>query len=372
MNLTNFLAAGALPRSVRYFFFLLTFLRCLVSSTDLHAGRVLQGVVINGTNNHPVPSQKVELLVLGEGMQNNLEAATNSNGEFHFPLAEEIQTPHWLLRSIYRGVNYNLTVTPDQNLSAPVKLMVYEPTGNMEGIRVSLPVMLAQASGNQLYVQQQYLLTNETVPKKTLVLPGGTFLFDTPPSDLVSEMSVTVVGLAGIPLPQNPTPRKEEGGYAVHYPMKPGINEIRISYKVNFPTNQRDFKHRLFYGPGKTKMLVLPADLQLSGQGLKTTGPDSLTKAASYEVASSGKEAQLNFRITGDAPQVSEQSENGPAEGMGQESESSGPKVVRLPNPVFEKRVYVLAGFGALFAVAIVIALWQKAQTNTDLKGRRR
>jgi hypothetical protein len=371
MNPTNLLSVRTSCRPVHYFFFLLAVFRCLVLPVDLHAERTLRGVLINGTINHPVLNQKVELLVLGQGIQNTSEAVTNSNGEFQFALAEGVQTPHWLLRSIYRGVNYNLTVTPDQNLSVPVKLMVYEPTESMTGIRLSLPLMLAQASGNQLFVQQQFLLTNETVPPKTLTLPGGTFLFDTPSPALVSELSVAVVGIAGIPLPQNPT-RRKEGGYAVHYPMKPGINEIRISYKVNYSTNQRDFKQRLFYNPGKIRLLVLPADLQLIGQGLKTTGSDPLTKAASYEIVSPGKEGQLSFRITGDAPQVTEESERGPTQGMEQDSDTTGIQVVRLPNPIFEKRVYLLAGFGGLFVMALGFALWQKAQSRTELKRDRR
>jgi hypothetical protein len=291
MNPTNPLAAGLL---LGWFdIFSASFLS---SVAWLHlptfTERALQGVLINGTNNHPVPSQKVELLVLGEGMQNNSDTLTNVNGQFHFTLAEAVQTPHWLLRAIYRGVNYNLTITPDQNLSAPVRLVVYEPTESIEGIRVSLPVMLAQASGNQLFVQQQYLFTNEKDPKKTLVLPGGTFLFDTPTPDLVSELSVAVVGLAGIPLPQKPTLRKE-GGYAVHSPMKPGVNEIRISYKVNYPTNQRDFKQRFFYGPAKTRLLVLPADLQLTGQGIKPTGWIPLPKQPLMKLSRPGR--KLNW-----------------------------------------------------------------------------
>ena len=111
-------------------------------------------------------------------------------------------------------------------------LTIYETTQKSDEMKVSLPVMLAQASGNALLVQQQYLLANETNPKKTLVSPQGTFLFDTPPPSATSELSVAVVGLAGIPLPQTPDSRNE-GGYQISYPMKPGVNEIRISYRVS-------------------------------------------------------------------------------------------------------------------------------------------
>src|SRR3990172_5470954 len=111
MNLTKPLSERAFSASLRSSSYLFIFVWWLVFFADLRAERTLQGVLFNGTTNHPVPAQKVELLVLGEGVQNNSETATNVNGEFRFSLAEGGQTPHWLLRSIYLGVNYNLTVT---------------------------------------------------------------------------------------------------------------------------------------------------------------------------------------------------------------------------------------------------------------------
>jgi hypothetical protein len=220
--------------------------------------------------------------------------------------------------------------------------------------------MLAQASGNLLYVQQQYLLNNATSPKRTLTNTSGTFLFDTPARELLSDLTVSVVGLAGIPLPQEPTPRKE-GGYVIAYPMKPGVNEIRVSYKVNFPSNQRGFSHRLFYPTGSTKMLVLPATLQVSGPGLQPSGTDSRMQAAVYQVPESN--AALQFKIVGDAPQVAE--EGGQGDTRGDEPQV---KVVRLSNRVFENRMFILSGFGALFAVAFIIALRRKATAKKQRK----
>src|SRR5262245_5736652 len=212
--------------------------------SNLLAQRTLQGRVVNGTTNRPVSQQKVELLTLGEGMNKNAEVLSGADGLFRFTITESAASPHWLLRAIYQGVNYNLSVTPDQDLSRPVTVTIYETTQSSAGVEVSLPLMLAQASGNLLYVQQQYLLHNTATPKKTLARADGTFSFDTPARELLSELSVSVVGLAGIPLPQEPTPLPG-GGYRINYPMKPGVNEVRISYKVNYPSSQRDFSHRL-------------------------------------------------------------------------------------------------------------------------------
>ena len=329
--------------------------------SDALAQRTLRGRVVNGTTNRPVAQQKVELLTLGEGMNKNADAVSAADGSFRFTITESASSPHWLLRAIHEGVNYNLSVTPDQDLTQPVTVTIYETTQSPAGIEVSLPLMLAQASGNLLYVQQQYLLDNSSTPKKTLARTDGTFSFDTPARELVSELSVSVVGLAGIPLPQEPSPRPE-GGYRISYPMKPGVNEIRVSFKVNYPSDQRDFSHRLFYATGPTKLLILPASLQVSGPGLQSAGSDSRTQAAIYQVTPAAKAPALQFKVAGIAPVVSEEGEHGP--GDGHDHDQPQAKVVRLSNRVIENKTIILTGFGIVFAVAILFAIRQKSASR--------
>ena len=207
-------------------------------------------------------------------------------------------------------------------------------------------------------MQQQYLLANDTNPKKTLVNPQGTFLFDTPPPAITSELSVSVVGLAGIPLPQQPIARSE-GGYQINYPMKPGVNEIRISYRVNYSTSQRELKHHLFYETKGSRILILPPDLQVSGAQLKPEGKDPRTQAAAYQVSEIAKGGVLDLRILGNAPDVS-------TDDAGTESEGGQPqvRVVRLSNPVFEQKEIILGSLGVFFALAILYALRQRSRRS--------
>jgi hypothetical protein len=325
------------------------------------AQQTLEGRVVNGTLNQAAANQRVELLTLGQGMNSNAETTTASDGSFRFSLQPNSSSPHWLLRAIFRGVNYNLSVTSSQDLSQPVTLTIYETTESTKGTDVSLPLMFAQASGNLLYIQQQYLLTNDTEPRQTLVAPAGTFLFDTPNPELLDELTVSVVGLAGVPLPQDPKPIAE-GGFSINYPMKPGVNEVRVSYKVKFPSNQREFKHKLFYGSDSTRVLVLPANLQVSGPGIRPSGNDSRTQAAVYQVGSVTKGSVLQFNLVGDAPTVSDEGEHGP--GDGHDHDEPQVKVVRLPNRVFEQKILILGGFGALFATAILFAIRRKTASS--------
>ena len=340
-------------------------LACLLYASPTLAQQTIQGRVINGTTNLPAPHQKVELLTLGEGMKTASEIESGSDGSFTFSAVENSQTPHLLLRVLYHGVNYNLSVASHEEMEKPVTLTIYEPTQRTEDIQVSMPVMLAQASANALLVQQQYLVVNETTPKKALVNPQGTFFFDTPP-EVTDELNVVVVGLAGIPLPQTPTP-KSGGGYFISYPMKPGVNEVRVSYRVNFNSSQRELKHRLFYGTSTARVLILPADLQVSGDGVQSAGKDSRTQAALYQVKRIRKGEFLDIKIIGEAPKVSE------SDDASRDSESSEPQmqVVRLPNPVFEKKEIILGAFGVFFVLTILYALRQRTR-HTNKTGASR
>jgi hypothetical protein len=184
---------------------------------------------------------------------------------------------------------------------------------------------------------------------------------------LLTELSVSVVGLAGIPLPQEPTPRPE-GGYHISYPMKPGLNEIRVSYKVNYTSNHREFSHRLFYPTGPTKILILPAALQVSGQAIQPAGSDSRTQAAIYQVIPSAKAPVLQFKVAGDAPLVSEEEEHKP--GDGHDHDQPQPKVVRLSNRVIENKTIILTGFGIVFAAAILLAIRQKSASRQTIASK--
>ena len=72
-----------------------------------------------------------------------------------------------------------------QELKNDQVLTVYETSSEIQAIDVSMPVMLAMAAGNSLLIEQQYILNNNSRPKRTLVHPQMTFQFDTPPPEKI-------------------------------------------------------------------------------------------------------------------------------------------------------------------------------------------
>ena len=144
--------------------------------------------MINGTTGQPAVNQKVELLTLGEGMNATRETFTGTGGRFTFEQVELApSSPHILLRTIYRGVNYNQSLSSTDELADPQLLTIYETAPQLADVGVSMPFMVALAHGNELRIEHQYLLTNDSQPKRTLANSLSTFEFDTPDSPSRSE-----------------------------------------------------------------------------------------------------------------------------------------------------------------------------------------
>ena len=323
----------------------------------------VSGQVLNGTTGRPSVKQKVELLTLGQGMNVTKQVFTGQDGRFTFKEVELApSSPHILLRTIYQKVNYNLSLSSTAEMAIPQLLTVYETAAQLDDIEVSMPAMLALAHGNDLRVEQQYFLTNNSQPKRTLVNSQLTFEFDTPPSS--RDLKVSVLGLGRIPLPQRPLIR-EGGGYRINYPMKPGINEIWVAYDIGFASSDRELKLRLLHGTDHSQLFVKPSTLQVMGKGVRSTGIDSRTDSAMFHIAKVAKGEFLNLRIVGDAPEHS--ADDGHDHGGDSEFQ-----VVRLPNRVFERKILILGAVGALSLAIIFYALGQQSRERNLERVRKR
>jgi len=323
----------------------------------------VSGQVINGTTGRPAVNQKVELLTLGEGMNATKETFTAQGGRFTFEQVELApSSPHILLRTIYRGVNYNQSLSSTAEMADPQLLTIYETASQLAEVGVSMPFMVALAHGNELRIEHQYLLTNNSQPKRTLANSLSTFEFDTPESPL--DLKVSVLGLGRIPLPQRPLIR-DGGGYRINYPMKPGINEIWVAYNVRFPSDDRQLKFRLLNGTDHSQLFVKPSTLEVTGTGVVSTGTDSRTESATFHITQIPEGEFVNLRIVGEAP------EHSPHDGH-DHGEDSQLRVVRLPNRIYEQRTLILGTLAALSLAIIFYALGQQSRERLHQQVRKR
>ena len=147
--------------------------------------------------------------------------------------------------------------------------------------------------------------------------------------------------------------------------MKPGLNEIWVSYRVNFNSNSRALSHRMFDGIEHSRLFVRPSTLQVAGKGIESIGIDSRTQSATFHIKKIAKGGLLDLLITGEAPEHSEDD--------GHDHGKSNPefKVVRLSNPVFKQNVFILGAVAGLSLAVIFYALGQQSRHRIQKKVRK-
>jgi 5-hydroxyisourate hydrolase-like protein (transthyretin family) len=330
------------------------------------AQKVISGKVMNGTTGKPAAGQTVELMVLSQGMRSTAEAHTKADGTFRLDASSAEGAMQMLLRVIYQGVNYNRAVSPGSDAS--VEIEIFESTIDSRQVHISLPVILVQASGTALLVQEQYFVENNSQPPRTFEKPAGTFFFDIPAEQTVQELAVSVLGLSGIPLPQTLENRKE-GGHFIAYPMKPGRNEVRISYRVNYSSNHRLFKHRIFYTMASTRVLVLPANLKVESEALSSAGSDLQTGASAYIASGLSPTQDLEFILSGQAPEVNEATGDPPSAAP---SSTDDERVVRIPNRIYQKKGIILGSLGFFFILVILFAIRQSVSPLETISSKKK
>jgi len=162
--------------------------------------------------------------------------------------------------------------------------------------------------------------------------------------------------------------KRKEGGYFISFPMKPGKNEVRVSYRALYLSTERLFKHRFFYNLDSTRILVLPVNLKVKADGLSSAGTDPQTGASAYLASGLSSRKPLEFLVSGEAPVVSEASrENASSE----QPSADEDRIVRIPNRIYQKRGIILGAFGFFFVLVLLFAIRQSAsqpETTTAKK----
>ncbi|MBI4464557.1 MAG: carboxypeptidase regulatory-like domain-containing protein, partial [Acidobacteria bacterium] len=88
----------------------------------------LQGRVLNGTTNRPVPNVQVEYIRAEQGMVPAGTATTDSQGRFRFNNAEVAAGPA-LLRVEYQGATYTQVLPPPTSRPPEMEIQVFDTSG---------------------------------------------------------------------------------------------------------------------------------------------------------------------------------------------------------------------------------------------------
>ncbi|MGA8185081.1 MAG: hypothetical protein WB819_15740, partial [Terriglobia bacterium] len=120
----------------------------------------IQGQVSNGTTQHPLASQRVEMISPRGGMAMVGEATTDASGHFVINDNKIDTNGFYLLQTTYEGVDYHAPVQFDPAGDAAVNVTVYESTSKEPALRIESARVIVRAEGSQAHVQELFAVQN--------------------------------------------------------------------------------------------------------------------------------------------------------------------------------------------------------------------
>lgn len=343
----------------------------------------VEGRVVNGTTNRPVPGQEIRLLIPRGGMQQVGTTKTGADGHFVFDAAGIDSKSFYLVSTDFQGVPYNTPATFNSNGAASVDLTVYDSTRSPNGLRIPAMRVLAGAEKDELRVQEEYAVQNSTNPPRAYAVPGATFSFRIPAD--AGTPTVSVAGLMNMPLPQTPAPGKPPGTFSIHYPMKPGVTTVTVQYVKPYEASGVELKDGASFLLDQAELYIYPSSLVVDAPGFQPAGIDNPHLIAKYQAAQlpAGASA-LDIRLSGESAAGPPPGSGQPAQG-GQQEESQGgnpngnqgaqEEVKVVPNSVSNLTAPVLAGLLLLLLWALAVRMMKewphiKAEATGEPAGR--
>ncbi len=274
-------------------------------------GRI-EGRVLNGTVNQPVPNQTVRLLTLRQGMQQAAMTSTDADGRFAFSGGDIDTDSFYLLQAEFQGVNYPAPVQFDTSGTSTADLTVYDSTQTEPSLRIESLRVLAGAEGSKVRVQEEYVIQNSSQPPRSYLSSEGTFRFRIPAE--IAEPNVAVRGLMNMALAQSAGPGKSPGEFTIRYPLKPGDTTVIVAYEADYVAGQLTLLSAAGYPIDLAELHVFPSSLAVDSKIFQSAGVDPANRVQRFLATNLPRWATLDARLSGEAA-PSSGSEAGQSEG---------------------------------------------------------
>ena len=318
----------------------------------LHAqapAQPIQGRVLNGTTNRPVPKAQVNYVLMAQGVAPVATQVTDAEGRFRFENPPASGSSPVLLRVEYQGATYSRPVLPQQSGSGEMEIQVFEAGRQPGMVSVKDHVIFFHPSGGTLLVLEQVVMENLSQPPKTYVNPKGTYPFTLPGAPR-EGVRVSVDGPGGMPISQTPIPGEAKNSFAVGYPIRPGETQIRLEYAYDYKS-PFEFAKQLNLPPKQIYVVIPGKEVQLKVDGLVATGTDPSTGFTGYQVTPQGN--LVRVQISGEVA-AKAGGEGGGAAGGGEEAEEESASLAPITNPANNRRWLILSAAGLALLVGLI------------------
>lgn len=197
----------------------------LLVSVSPASGATVTGTVTNGTNGRPSAGDMVVLVDVQAGMAEAASATTDSRG--HYSL-ESPGMGAYLVRVNHQGGTYFIAA-PQGNV--PGDITVYDVAAKVDGIAIDADMLLVEAAGTMLRIQERYLVRNTSLPPKAQ-FSKNTFEIALPSGAQLDSAAATRPG--GLATNTRLTPLESAGHYTFNIPIQPDQGEKETIFEVQY------------------------------------------------------------------------------------------------------------------------------------------
>ena len=335
----------------------------LLLSGALAQAASITGTVTNKTSGKPSPGDTIVLVDVQAGMADAATTTTDAKG--HYSL-ESPGGGAFLIRAVHQGAAYFIAA-PQGGGSGDIA--VYDVAAKVDGIGIDADMILAEAAGGMLRVQERYLVRNNSLPPKAQ-FSSNTFEFVLPVDAVLDGASATRPG--GLPTNTRPTPLGQNQHFTINIPIQPDQGEKETLFEVQY---------HLSY-TGKATFTPQP---QMPADNLVVYVPKGMTfdgaKGASFQPAQEDPRVQtfvaksihpgqaVAFTLSGEGqmPREAQSGAMGQQGGAGMGDAASGQAANRpgggignpidTPNPLSKYTWWILGGLALLLAAAAAFLL---------------
>jgi len=202
------------------------------------------GTVTNKTTGKPSAGDTVTLVDVQAGMSDAATAKTDAHG--HYSL-ESPGGGAFLIKATHQGGTYFIAAPQG---GVPGDITVYDVAAKVDGVSIDANMILAEAAGGMVRVQERYLVRNTSLPPRAQ-FSSNTFEFVLPTGALLDGASATRPG--GLPTNTRPTPLGQAGHYTINIPIQPNKAEKETLFEVQYHLS---YNGKVTFTP----QLQMPAD----------------------------------------------------------------------------------------------------------------
>jgi hypothetical protein len=305
---------------------------------------VVDGKLVNMTEpGKPAGVADLDVVGLGSGMAILKSSTTDAAGKFRIDGLPTDQP--LMMRANYKGVNYHGRVNFDGSGKATVEIQVYEPTTSTKDIRVQDLRIAFQLTGDRLRALESCSFDNQTRPPRSLISADGSFRFSKPES-LIEPPGVRVTGPGtAMPLTQSPLESEDGKSYYNLYPLRPGLTTFEVEQTLPYSNRSYTLRKKFFYDVDTVEIGVIPADLSLTGDGLKKLQDNPQQNFAVYSAGPIKAGTEVVWTFSGGTPVVEPTAQSEPA---GEQ------KIRPMPTAVGRNSLVI----APLLLLVLVVVLW--------------